>query len=57
MSIVKLISEGGENKMTKRPTKEQASRAGKVLSNPHTREVKESAAARTLAQRRWGKKS
>lgn len=35
--------------MKKRPTKAQLSRAGRILQNPHSREVKESQAARILA--------
>jgi len=34
---------------TKRPTKKQLSQAGRDLQNPHTREKKESQAARILA--------
>jgi hypothetical protein len=40
----------------KKPTKKQLSKAGKDLRNPHTREVKESQAARTLAAGRRKKK-
>jgi hypothetical protein len=39
----------------KRPTKEQASKAARVLSNPHSREINETKAAKILAARRWGK--
>jgi hypothetical protein len=40
----------------KKPTKAEASKAGKILSNPHSREVNEAKAAKVLAARRWGKK-
>lgn len=40
----------------KKPTKAQLSKAGKDLSNPHTREAKESAAARILAAGRKKKR-
>jgi hypothetical protein len=40
----------------KRPTKAQLSRAGRMLQNPHTREVNESKAARTLAAGRKHKR-
>lgn len=40
----------------KKPTQAQLSRAGKALQNPHTREVNETKAAKTLAAARWHKK-
>ncbi len=40
----------------KKPTKKQLSQAGKDLRNPHTREAKESQAAKILAAGRRKKK-
>ncbi len=36
--------------------KAKLSKAGKDLQNPHTREAKETAAAKLLAKARWNKK-
>ena len=36
----------------KKPTKQELSKAGKDLQNPHTRETRETQAARTLQQGR-----
>lgn len=41
--------------MSKRISRARLSRAAKVLQNPHSREAKESKAARLLARARWGK--
>jgi hypothetical protein len=38
--------------MPKKPTKKQLSNAGKALGNPHTREKKESEAAKILMRGR-----
>jgi hypothetical protein len=38
--------------MAGKPTKKQLSDAGRTLQNPHTREAKESAAAKTLRKGR-----
>jgi hypothetical protein len=39
----------------KKPSKEQLSKAGKDLRNPHTRETRETEAAKTLRQGRKAK--
>ncbi len=42
--------------MAKKPTKAQLSQAGRTLQNPHSKEAKESQAARTLAAGRKKKR-
>jgi len=47
-----VIMAGKSSSKSKRPTKEELSKAGKALQNPHTREKKETEAAKTLEKGR-----